>query len=74
MNKRNYLSVEETYYTVCKMIADRYEALGLKYLKSQRCIKKVFHDLVFEIRFFGSKWNTTGQSIEINGECSIWYK
>ena len=71
---REFLTVKESFDSICEMIANKYESRGWKYLKSQRCVKKIINDLVFEIRFFGSKWNTMGQSVKIDGECSIWYK
>ena len=41
------------------------EYLLLKYLKSQKCLKKVVNNLVFEIDFFSSKWNKSYEIIDI---------
>ena len=35
-----------------KLITSLSEAIGWKYLKSQRCLKKTVGDLVFEIDFY----------------------
>lgn len=37
-------------------------------------LKKTVKDIVFEINFFSSKWNESGQSIEINAELRLIYK
>ena len=41
------------------------EATSFKYLKSQKCLKKVVNNLVFEIDFFSSKWNKSYEVIDI---------
>lgn len=46
---------------------------GFKYLKSG-VLKKTIKDVVFEINFFSSKWNVSGQSIEINADLRLIYK
>ena len=46
---------------------------GFKYLKSG-VLKKTVKDIVFEINFFTSKWNVSGQSIEINADLRLVYK
>jgi len=46
---------------------------GFKYLKSG-VLKKTIKDIVFEINFFTSKWNVSGQSIEINADLRLVYK
>lgn len=46
---------------------------GFKYLKSG-VLKKTIKDIVFEINFFTSKWNASGQSIEINADLRVVYK
>lgn len=46
---------------------------GFKYLKSG-VLKKTVKDIVFEINFFSSKWNMSGQSIEVNAELRLVYK
>lgn len=44
------------------------EAMGWKFLKNRKSLKKTVKDLVFEILFFSSKWNASHQNIEINAE------
>lgn len=46
---------------------------GFKYLKSG-VLKKTIKDIVFEINIFTSKWNASGQSIEINADLRVVYK
>ncbi|MCR5147109.1 MAG: hypothetical protein K6B70_07225 [Clostridia bacterium] len=41
------------------------EVTSFKYLKSQKCLKKVIDNLVFEIDFFSSKWNKSYEIIDI---------
>ncbi len=48
-----------------KLYAALAEATSFKYLKSQKCLKKVVNDLVFEIDFFSSKWNKSYEIIDI---------
>jgi hypothetical protein len=66
------------YYTVEeateKIFTKLTESTGWKFLKSQRSLKKTLKDLNFEILFFSSKWNTSGQSVEINAEFRVSYK
>lgn len=47
---------------------------GWKFLKSQRCLKKTIGDLVFQIDFFTSKWNTSYERVEVQCECQMWCK
>ena len=47
---------------------------GWKFLKSQECLKLVVKDIVFEIQFYGSKYNCSYESIEINCEFLFWSK
>ena len=65
------LSVEETTQRLYMKLA---EAIGWKYLKSKRCLKKCMHDLVFQIDFHSSKWNCSYQSVEVNAEFVLWCK
>jgi len=66
----NILSVEET---KTRLICELSTVTGFKYLKSG-ILKKTIKDIVFEINFFSSKWNVSGQSIEINAELRLVYK
>ena len=50
------------------------EYTGWKFLKSQQCLKKVIKDIVFEIRFFASKYNLSFESVEVNCELVFWCK
>ncbi len=63
MEKEN--SVAET---VQRFISRLAESIGWKYIKSQRCLKNKTGDMAFEILFFSSKWNQSGESIEIKAE------
>lgn len=56
-----------------RLIQELSEITGFKYLKSG-VLKKTVKDIVFEIYFFSSKWNESGQSIEINAELRLIYK
>lgn len=56
-----------------KINSELSEITGFKYLKSG-VLKKTVKDIVFEIYFFSSKWNESGQSIEINAELRLIYK
>ena len=56
-----------------RLIQELSEITGFKYLKSG-VLKKNVKDIVFEINFFSSKWNESGQSIEINAELRLIYK
>ncbi len=64
-------SVEEARDKIIGMLI---ESTGWKYLKSRNCLKKTVKDLVFEINFFGSKWNLSHQSVEMNADLRIIYK
>ena len=50
------------------------EYTGWKFLKSQKCLKKVVGDLVFQINFFTSKWNLSYEHVEVQCECQMWCK
>lgn len=56
-----------------RLLIDLSITTGFKYLKSG-ILKKTIKDVVFEILFFSSKWNVSGQSIEINAEFRLVYK
>ncbi len=66
----NILNVEDA---KTRLIQELSEVTGFKYLKSGT-LKKAVKDIVFEINFFSSKWNASGQSIEINAELRLIYK
>lgn len=57
-----------------KLLTSLSEAIGWKYLKSQRCLKKAVGDLVFEIDFYSSKWNLSHERVEVNAGFSMWNK
>lgn len=65
-----YLGVEEA---KTRLIYELSEVTGFKYLKSG-VLKKTVKDIVFEINFFFSKWNLSGQSIEVNADLRLVYK
>ena len=66
-----YYTVEEATEKIFTKLTD---STGWKFLKSQRSLKKTFKDLNFEILFFSSKWNASGQNVEINAEFRVSYK
>jgi len=66
----NILNVEDA---KTRLIQELSEVTGFKYLKSG-VLKKSVKDIVFEIHFFSSKWNASGQNIEINAELRLIYK
>lgn len=56
-----------------RLVSELALVTGFKYLKSG-VLKKSIKDIVFEIYFFSSKWNVSGQRIEINAELRLTYK
>lgn len=66
----NILNVEEA---KTRLISELATITGFKYIKSGT-LKKTIKDIVFEINFFFSKWNVSGQSIEVNVEMRLVYK
>lgn len=50
------------------------EATSFTYLKSQKCLKKIVNNLVFEIDFFSSKWNKSYEIIDIEASFVLMYK
>ena len=66
----NILNVEDA---KTRLICELSIVTGFKYLKSG-VLKKTVKDIVFEINFFTSKWNVSGQSIEINADLRLVYK
>lgn len=62
------LSVEEATDKLYVAISD---LTGWKLVKSQKCIKKVINDLVFEIRFSSSKYNSSYENIRIYAEFTL---
>ncbi|MFV0394084.1 MAG: hypothetical protein ACK5LC_06775 [Coprobacillaceae bacterium] len=73
-NKKEALAIDEAYELFYKQLIDTYNDKGWKYFKSQRCLKKTIKDLVFQINFYTSKWNSSFENIEIQSECQIWSK
>ena len=65
----NILNVEEA---KTRLIYELSIITGFKYLKSG-VLKKTIKDIVFEINFFFSKWNVSGQNIEINADLRLIY-
>lgn len=61
------LSVEEA---KTRLIYELSITTGFKYLKSG-VLKKTIRDIVFEINFFFSKWNVSGQSIEVMADLRL---
>lgn len=66
-----YLSVNDAKQHLYEYLTD---FTGWKFLKSGPSLKQVVGDMVFEIQFFSSKWNLSGESIEVNCELRIWSK
>ena len=66
----NIMNVEDA---KTRLIYELSTVTGFKYLKSG-VLKKTVKDIVFEINFFTSKWNVSGQSIEINADLRLVYK
>ena len=50
------------------------EYTGWKFLKSQRCLRKNIGNIVFDISFYSSKYNVSGECVEINCEFEFWNK
>lgn len=69
--KTKPLTIEEATTRLYYQIS---ENINWKLIKSQRCIKKVIGDLVFQIDFYSSKWNESYKNIEIQCECQLWCK
>lgn len=55
-------------------INDINQEINWNQLKSRKQLKKIIHDLVFQIDFYSSKFNNMDSHIEIRSECRIWYK
>lgn len=64
-------SVEEAQIKLYTALAD---AMDFKYLKSQRCLKKTVKNLIFEVDFFSSKWNRSGERVDIEATFVIMNK
>ena len=43
-----------------------------KFLKSQRCLRKKVGNIIFDISFYSSKYNVSGEHIEANCEFLFW--
>lgn len=50
------------------------EYTGWKFLKSKRCLRKNIGNIVFDISFYSSKYNASGECIEMNCEFEFWNK
>lgn len=48
--------------------------LDFDYYKSKRCLKKTIKDLTFVLDLYSSKWNKSGESIEVNAGFHIYNK
>ena len=57
-----------------KLYASLSEYTGWKFLKSQHCLRKRVGNIVFDICFYGSKYNVSGEHIEANCEFEFWNK
>lgn len=64
-------SVQEAQVKLYSALADK---IGFKYLKSQRCLKKVIGNLAFYFDFYSSKWNQSGKQVEIEAGFYIYNK
>lgn len=64
-------SVQEAQVKLYSALADK---IGFKYLKSQRCLKKVIGNLAFHFDFYSSKWNQSGKQVEIEAGFYIYNK
>ncbi|MBD5475492.1 MAG: hypothetical protein HDR17_05840 [Lachnospiraceae bacterium] len=65
------MSVSVTEY-IDSFIVDVNNTINWKYLKSRRVLKKEINDIVFQVDFYSSKFNSTGSRIEIKSECRVW--
>ena len=57
-----------------KMYTSLSEYTGWKYLKSQHCLRLRVANIVFDISFYSSKYNVSGERIEANCEFEFWNK
>lgn len=57
-----------------KLYSSLTEYTGWKFLKSQRCLRKNINNIVFDIAFYSSKYNHSGEHIDINCEFQFWNK
>lgn len=55
-------------------IMDVNNEINWKYLKSSRELKKEINDIVFQIGFTSSKYNSSDSHIEIRCGCGVWCK
>lgn len=55
-------------------IVDINREIDWKYLKSSRTLKRQINDIVFEINFYSSRFNSADSRIEIKSECQVWCK
>lgn len=71
MKKEEKLSVEEAKQKLYDELSDY---TGWKFLKGQQCLRKNINDMVFDIQFYSSKYNSSNKSVEINCEFAFWNK
>lgn len=64
-------SVEEAQTKLYSALAEK---IDFKYLKSQRCLKRVVGNLIFEFDFYSSKWNKSGERVDIEASFVIMNK
>lgn len=57
-----------------KLYTSLSEYTGWKLLKSQRCLRKRIGNIVFDICFYSSKYNVSGECVEANCEFEFWSK
>ena len=55
-----------------KLYASLSAYTGWKFIKSQRCLRKRIGNVVFDISFYSSKYNASGECIEANCEFEFW--
>ena len=69
--QENKYSVEEAEERLFSSLS---ESTGWKFLKSSKTLKKSIGDLVFEIVFYGSKWNQSYQIVDVQACFFLVYK
>ncbi len=67
--KEKILTIAEAHE---KLYTSLSEYTGWKFLKSQYCLRKKIGNIVFDISFYNSKYNASGERIEANCEFEFW--